>query len=47
MESKKIKHLLDHKEEIYLRYQTKNGILLMIRIMDSIQKVILMIIQLK
>ena len=23
MESQKIKHLLDHKEEIYLRYQTK------------------------
>ena len=38
MESQKIKNLLNYKDETYSRYQTKNGILLMIEIVDSMMK---------
>ena len=38
MESQKIKSLLDHKDQTYSKYQVKNGILLMIEIMDSVMK---------
>ena len=47
MESQKIKHFLDHKENTYSKYQTKNGISLMIKIMDNMVKEIIMMILLK
>ena len=46
MESQKVKNLLDHKDEVYSRYQTiKNGMLLMIEIMAVILKRVVMINQ--
>ena len=44
MESQKIINLLDHKDEDDPRFETKNGILLMITIMEIIAKVIMCIL---
>ena len=46
MESQKIKNLLDHKKILIQNIKQKDGILLMIKIMDIMVKVIIMMIPL-
>ena len=46
MEAHKIINLLESSDDDELKFQTKNGILLMIKIIDNMEKVMKMIAQL-